>query len=323
MILLDPKALWLALVVLLVILAWGTRWRRRPSLLFSLAALPALPHSWRVRTRHVPKALQALGLLLLVVALARPARPEALPLRTEGIDILLALDVSSSMRARDLDPERTRLEVAKDAALAFVAGRPDDRIALVTFARYADLRCPPTQDHDALARILGAVDVVASDSPEDATGLGLAAARGAEVLASSPSQSRVVILLTDGEENVAQEGATGEIPPVHAAQLAKRLGIRVSIIVVGLGRADATGAWRALDTRAVRHLAEQTGGTFHQARDAGALSAVYADIDRLEKAPFEEPRHVMRDAARPFLLLGVIAILMGVLLGRTIWDALP
>jgi Mg-chelatase subunit ChlD len=113
-----------------------------------VAAAP-LPASWRLRLQRLPDLLEAAGLLLLVVALARPVLREPLPLTHAGIDLALCIDVSSSMRQRDMDPSRTRLEVARDEAIAFVAGRPDDRIGLVTFARHPDVLCPPTLDHPA------------------------------------------------------------------------------------------------------------------------------------------------------------------------------
>ncbi|MHC4818557.1 MAG: VWA domain-containing protein, partial [Planctomycetota bacterium] len=175
---------WWLLLALLVPLALWLRWRRgAPTVLFAPGAfLARLPGGWRVRLLPLPWLLLAAGLSLTVVALARPVRRVPLPHKSEGIDIMLCLDVSSSMTANDMDPQRTRLDVARDAAVRFIAGRPNDRIGLICFARFPDLRCPPTPDHDALRQLLAAVIPVASDGPEDATGIGTAVARAAQVL---------------------------------------------------------------------------------------------------------------------------------------------
>lgn len=312
---LEPT--WLLLGLLLPAAWWLRRRARKPSApLVTAPFLQALP-SARSTLRPLPLVLQSLGVLLLLVALAQPTAREALPRTTEGIDIVLCLDTSSSMNARDLDRERTRLEVARDAAARFVAGRAQDRIGLVTFARYPDLRCPPTLDHGALARILDDVVAVAGDGPEDATGIGAAVARATEVLQRGQTRSRVVILLTDGEENVALEGAPDQIAPVHAAQLAQRLGVRVYAIAAGLMRRDATGQWVRLDTRPIEALAARTGGTFHPVRDAGALDDVYARIDELETAPLDDPRYVLADRRLPFVALALLLLLVGGVLRAT------
>lgn len=336
--LLSPHALW---VLVLLVPALFLRIRGGgPSVLFAPGALlrqkeradpdapPAFarpPRTWRTSLRHLPRVLQVLGLVLLGIALARPAARTALPRTHEGIDILLCLDTSSSMAATDLDAEgkRTRLDVSRDAAAAFIASRPSDRIGLITFARYPDLRCPLTRDHEALGQILASVATVTSDGPEDATGLGTAVAGATRILADSGAVSRVAILLTDGEENVAIAGKKDEIAPTHAAQLAERMGVRVYTIVAGVGRTGADGAWVELDTRAVEHVARRTGGGFFRARDADALASVYAEIDALEKAPLEEPRYVFVDRFLAFLVAALVLLLVGRWLGTTVLDVLP
>lgn len=282
-----------------------------------------LPATWRVRLVRLPRALEVAALLVAVMALARPVRRDPLPPTTEGIDILVCLDTSSSMTATDMDPKRTRLDVAKDAAARFVAGRRDDRIGLLGFARYPDVRCPLTLDHHALAEILSAVAPVASDGPEDATGIGTAVARAAQILRTSAAKSRVVILLTDGEENVAVAQKPDEIAPVHAAQLCRELGVRVYAVAAGLGARNRAGEWTALDTRQVRRLAETTGGRFFEARDAGAVAEVYAEIDALEKAALPEPRWRVEDRFLSFLVAAVALWVAGRLLDRTALAVLP
>ncbi len=310
--------------LLLAVLVPVALWRRRgaPPVLFA-PPVDGLPTTWRVRLLPVPRGLQALGLLLLVVALARPVTRVPLPNTTEGIDIMLCLDTSSSMTMNDLDPVRTRLAVAKAAAARFVAGRPNDRIGLLAFARYPDLRCPPTLDHDAMQQFLGNVAQVRGDGPEDATGIGTAVARAAQVLGGGAARSRVVILLTDGEENVATTQTPKEIAPVHAGQLCRRLGVRVYAIAVGLGKRNRAGEWVDLDTRQVRWLAEKTGGKFFLARDADAVAGVYRDINALERVVFEEPRYRTVESFPPFLAAALVLLLLGRLVERTVLAVTP
>ena len=307
---------WFLLLALLVPLAL---WKRRPgpAVLFAPSA-EGLPKSWRVRLLPVPRLLQVLGLLLVVYALARPVRRVPLPHRTEGIDIVLCLDTSSSMTTNDLDPTRTRLDVAKAAAARFVAGRKDDRIGVVAFARYPDLRCPPTLDHAALQEFVTGIEQVRGDGPEDATGIGTAVARAAQVLAGGTVKSRVVILLTDGEENVATKQSPKEIAPLHAGQLCRRLGIRVYTIAAGLGKRNRAGDWVDVDTRQVRWLAEKTGGKFFLAKDASAVDGVYREIAALERVDFEEPRYRTVEAFLPFLAIALILLGAGRLLEKTV-----
>jgi Ca-activated chloride channel family protein len=271
----------------------------------------------------VPRALEVLGLLALVVALARPASRVVRDDPHEGIDVLLALDTSSSMATTDLDGARSRMDGARDAATAFVRGRPGDRIGLLTFARYPDLRCPLTRDHDALLRLLAQVRPVASESAEDATGIGTAVTRAAQGLPASAPRARVVVLLTDGEENVAQKGVPGEIAPSQAAQLAQRLGIRVYAVATGRGRPDRSGTFVPGDTRAVEAMARRTGGGFFRAQDADALREVFARIDELERAPFAEPRYAFEDRFLPFLALGLALLLASRALRATALQVLP
>ena len=314
---------WFLLLALLVPIAlWRRRRRRAPTVLFA-PAVQGLPRTWRVRLLPVPRALQVFGLLLLVVALARPMKRVSLPHTTEGIDMMLCLDTSSSMATNDLDPMRTRLEVAKAAAAYFVAGRPDDRIGVIAFARYPDVRCPPTLDHRALQEFLKGVAQVRSDGPEDATGIGTAVARAAQLLRGGAAKSRVVILLTDGEENVATARTPDEIAPLHAGQLCRRLGVRVYAIAAGLGKRTQSGEWVDLDTRQIRRLAVATGGKFFEARDADAVAGVYREINALERIEFEEPRYRMAEAFLPFLAAALALLVLGRLMESTVLAVMP
>lgn len=311
----------LLLAALLPVAIW---WRASPTVTFAPEPFTRdLPRSWRVRAVPLPRLLQVGGLVALLFALARPVEHVPLPQPTKGIDIVLCVDVSSSMTANDLDSQRSRLDVAKAAAKRFIAGRPHDRIGLVAFARYPDLRCPPTLDHAALARIVDDVGMVASDGPEDATGIGTAVARAAQVLRGSESESKVVILLTDGDENVATEDKPEEIAPVHAAQLARDLGIRVYAVSAGLGRNARDGSWIELDTTQMQRLADETGGKFFAARDADAVAGVYAEIDALEQVEFAEPRYEVVERFPPLLMLALALLLASRLMETTVLGVQP
>lgn len=310
-VLLHPWMLALALAVPAVLLL--RRRRPPPAVLFAPAPLlGGIRPSWRVRLLPLPAAFTAGALLLAAVALARPVERIPLPLRTEGADILLCLDLSSSMTARDLDPDRTRLQVAKDAAALFLRGRPGDRVGLLCFARYPDVRCPPTLDHGALAAILRGVAPVEGDGPEDATGLGAAGARAAEALRSGKARTRIAILLTDGEENVATTGTPGSIPPAHAAQLCRELGIRLYAIAAGTGDATVLG-----------ETAAATGGRLFRARDAGAVEAVFAEIDALEKSTFEKDRFAVEERFQPWAIAALALLLIARLLGTAVLRVIP
>ncbi|MDP6424595.1 MAG: VWA domain-containing protein [Planctomycetota bacterium] len=320
---LDP---WMLLLGLLVPIAAGLKARRGTAAVrFAPARLAGrdLPRSWRTLLVPLPRVLQVLGLLGIVIALSRPAYRVPLPRTTEGIDILLCLDVSSSMATNDMDPKLTRLDLAKQAATSFSAGRPHDRIGLLCFARYPDLVCPLTLDQTALADFLAGVDHVEADGAEDMTGIGTAVARAAQVLRTSLANSKVVILLTDGEENVATRETPNEIGPAKAARLCERLGVRVYTVAAGIGKRRRTGEWVPVDTTQVSRLAERTGGAFFAARDATAIAAVYTTIDELERSRFEGPRYRIEDRFLPFLSTAVLLLLLGRCLAGTVFRVLP
>jgi Ca-activated chloride channel family protein len=319
----DPWLLALAVLLPVVLLVRLRTRQRRPTVTLSSAGLLGHVHSPRTDLLHLPRVLQVLGLVLLLVALARPTERVRLADETTGIDILLCVDTSSSMLSKDMDAERTRLTVAKDAATAFIERRPDDRIGLITFARYPDLSCPLTLDHMALAAILAQVETVKGEGPEDATGIGAAVARAAQVMRAGGGRSRVVILLTDGEENVAVGDARSEIPPRHAAQLCEKLGVRVYAIAAGVGRRGPDGTLVRIDTQPVEDMALRTGGFLGRARNAAAVRQVYERIDALETAPIEQARFVLRDRYLWFLLLGLALLLVGRVLADTWLEVQP
>jgi len=324
----DP--LWLLLLAFVPIVLMLRL--RRPAVPFAAGSLlagslanggVALPKSWRQRLAWLPEACAIAALALGIFAMARPIERVPLPPERAGIDVLLCIDTSSSMAATDLGDARTRLDVVGEVAAAFVQQRDNDRTGFVTFARYADLRCPPTLDHAATAELLRAVKLVGKDSPEDATGIGNAVAQAAAVLRRSKAESKVIVLLTDGEENVATAATPQEVAPVHAAQLCARLGVRVHTIVVGQGNQKPDGRFVALDTKAVREVAELTGGTFFTARDVSALQRVYHEIDALEKVEFAEPRVLAVELFAWPIAVAILLLVLGRWLSRRTLEVLP
>lgn len=262
---------------------------------FLLDGLPQghRPWAWLAGLAHT------LGLISLALGLARPVERVALPPEREGVEILLVIDRSSSMEADDLDPQRSRLQVAVDAATNFIEARTADRIGLIAFARYPDLLTPTSFDHAAVQELLVGVELVEADGPEDLTGIGAAVARAAQVLQARGAQSKIIVLLTDGQENVATPAEPGSLQPLEAAALCRSWGVRVFPI-----------AMAAEDPTALTELAQATGGRAFAAGDAGALQAVFASLDTLAKSPLAEPRFELRERFLAFVLLGLALLLL-------------
>lgn len=298
----------------------------------SLSLLPAA-RGWRAQLDWVPDALLALAAVALSVALAGPRVPESdSRIRREGIAIMMVVDTSSSMRALDLGPEerKTRLDVTKEVFADFVRGRRDDAIGLVSFAGFAETRCPLTLDHRSLALIASDLEIVsrrADDGTAVGDGLGLAVER----LRESTAESRVVILLTDGVNN------TGVESPAGAADLAEESGIKVYTIGAGTTgmapveqRSPFTGEVELvpmpveIDEKALIAIADKTGGRYFRATDGDKLRQIYAEIDRLERTEIDEITFARyRDHFALALLFGLLLALAGWLLRATVWRRLP
>lgn len=301
--LLDPWFL-LAIPALIALAIVRVRRERAALPVASLAHLAGLPATIRTRLVHLPLIAFVLGGVALCVALARPVARELLPLREVGVDLMLVVDLSSSMRAPDMDSTKpvTRVEAARDKALEFVAARKNDRVALLTFARFPDLRCPPTLDHEALGNFVRGLRSVEPNSQEDGTAIGLALTQAVKLLEGSKAKSRVVVLLSDGEETVPV------IPYGDAAKLAKDKGVRVHTIGVGRGERTPFGGLQKLDFVALQKVAETTGGRFFRAESAADLAKTYEEIDAMEKVEIEDPRY--RTSERFLLPLWVAAALL-------------
>jgi len=303
----------------------------------SLVLVDAAPRSLRTRIEKLPALLFAAAVLVLAVALAGPRTGDATSrLHREGIAIAMVVDHSGSMQARDFvrgDTSTSRLDVVKEVFRNFVAGgdgsagRSDDLVGLVSFARYADGLCPLTLDHGNLLSILADVEI-ATDPSEDGTAVGEGLALAVERLRRAEVASKVAILLTDGVNNA------GDIDPLHAAELAAQHGIRVYAIGAGTsglapvpvtlpgGRVVLRQAYVEVDEETLRRIADRTGGRYFNAANAGALGEVIAEIDRLERSEVTEVRYLTYEyhyagwVGSGAALIAVAALLSGTVLRR-------
>lgn len=324
----DP---WVLLLLALVPLGYWLRWRferrRVGALRYSAMDTVHQVSAGRSRWRHrVPSMLRALALTALIFALARPQTGmTSEDVRTEGIDIVLALDISTSMLAEDLQPNR--LEAAKSVATDFVDGRRNDRIGLVAFAGEAFTQVPLTLDYGVVTTLL---DELQPGMVEDGTAVGMGLATAVKRLEASDAKSKVVILLTDGRNN------RGEIGPVTAAQMAKALGVRVYTIGAGSrGTArvpvdDPLGGRRYvtmrvdIDEATLKQVAETTGGQYFRATDTQSLKAIYDEIDQLERTEIEVRNFTQYAEQFPLVLGAAIALLLLELaLSQTVFRRLP
>jgi Ca-activated chloride channel family protein len=291
----------------------------------SIADLAALAPSLATRLRWVLPCLRTLALVLCILALARPQRGiEAITISSEGIAIFMAVDISGSMAALDLQVDgrqSSRLDAVKQTFRTFVEGgkhlpgRAGDLVGMVTFARYPDSICPLTLDHDTLLSLLEQVEIVTVPE-EDGTAIGEGIALSVERLKDSTAKSRVMILLTDGVNNA------GDTEPLQAAQIAKALGIKIYTIGAGTrgmamipvrGPNGQTVLQRMpvdIDERTLTEIATLTGGQYFRATDGAALQAIYAEIDRLEKSTNVTEHYQQYAELFPLILLPSLGCLV-------------
>ena len=319
---------WFLLLLPVLAALWFVRRRRGgnrpPSLGFSTVGW--LPARGSDRSRVILDALFLVALLLVTVALARPQRGlRENELSGRGVDIVLALDVSTSMRAEDFQPNR--LAVAKTVAGTFLEGRPHDRLGLVIFAGTAVTQCPLTLNHSVLVDLLQRVDF---GMVEDGTAIGQGLATALNRLRQSRAKSKVVILLTDGDNN------RGAIDPLTAADLARALGVRVYTIGVGTSGiapipVDDPAFGRryvmqpvVIDEATLKGIAETTGGHYFRARDNQALAAIYRQIDQMEKSNLTSAAYSeWRDRGPELIFLAVLLLAIGFALSLTVWARIP
>ncbi len=291
----------------------------------TLRAFTNVSPTIRERTRHVPFILKCAAIALLTVALARPqSTSHGENVTTEGIDIVLLLDISTSMLAEDFQPNR--IQAAKEVAGNFVEGRQHDRIGLVVFSGQSFTQCPMTLDYRVLRNL---IRVVKPGMVEDGTAIGMAIAQGVNRLKDSKARSRVMILLTDGMNN------RGEIDPITAAQIAQTFGIRIYTIGVGtIGEAPypvptSLGIRYQMipvevDEKTLGKIAELTGGKYFRATNNQALKQIYGEIDAMEKTRIDvrSYRHVS-ELFYGWAGLGMLSGVLGLVLGMTVWRKIP
>lgn len=306
----DPELF--LLLLLLVPLAWRLR-RERPRLaaafrLPTLGPLRATPvSSWRVRTLPYLPLLRLAGIALLIVALARPQTTDAASaVPAEGIDVVLTIDASRSMIQQPLG-DGSRLDAARDVARDFVARRGNDRVGVVVFQAESLVLSPLTLDLDAVGTLIDRS--VRNGLLREGTALGLALVESIELLRESDAPSRVIVALTDGEDNIRV------VRPVEAAAIARALGIRVYTIGVTEIGASAT----TVDELALRFIAEETGGVYYRATDLAGLTDAYAAIDALEKARVGEETFTRYTDLAAWLLVPAIALILLELVARATW----
>ena len=327
------KGYFLLLLLLIPYILWYFLYRKKnaPTMRMSdTKKYQYAPKSLRVRLIHLPMVLRCICFVLIVCAMARPQTHTAWDNKTvEGIDIMLAMDVSTSMLAEDLRPNR--MEAAKDVATEFISGRPNDNIGLTIFAGEAFTQCPMTTDHASLLRLLQATrtDIAARGLIDDGTAVGMGLANAVSRLKDSKSKSKVVILLTDGSNNM------GEISPMTAAEIAKSYGIRVYTIGVGTNKVApypmpvAGGVQYVnipveIDTKTLSDIAQTTDGNFYRATNNNELKKIYKDIDKLEKPKFNVKHFAKRyEAYQPFALAALLVLLVEILLRITWFRRIP
>lgn len=326
----SPYYLWLlsALIPMIAYYVWRTLKGGAAIQISSVEGVAGAPKTVRYYLRHLPFVLRIGAMALLIVALARPQDVERLSRsNTEGIDIMLAIDVSGSMLARDFRPDR--ITAAKEVAGAFITDRYGDRIGLVAFAGEAFTQSPLTTDQGTLQTLLARIR---SGLIEDGTAIGNGLATAINRLRESEAKSKVIILLTDGVNNA------GEIAPQTAAEIAKSQGIRVYTIGVGtIGMAPypavdiygtPTGgtvmAKVEIDEKVLQAIADLTGGQYFRATDKAKLKAIYDEINRLEKSKVEVTEHVTyHEQFLAWVLAGLLLLTLEFLLRTLLLKRIP
>ena len=291
----------------------------------SLQAFGNAKKTYKHYLRHVPFVLHLLALAALIFALARPQKSDSWSNKTtEGIDIVMAVDISSSMLAEDLKPNR--LDAAKQVASRFVMQRPNDNVGLVVFAGESFTQCPLTMNHAELVNLLKGVKC---GMIEDGTAIGTGLATAVNRIKDSKAKSKVVILLTDGSNN------RGQIAPVTAGEIAKSFGVRVYTIGVG-SRGTAPYPFQTpygiqyqdvevdIDENTLQQIAQITGGSYFRATDTASLGRIYQEIDQLEKTKIQVNEYSKKEELYHWFVWALLVCLLAeMLLRQTVFKSIP
>lgn len=267
--------------------------------------------------RHIPFALLILAISVFITALARPQDAKSWEeTKTQGIDMVVAMDISSSMNAPDFKPNR--LEASKKIASEFIHTRPNDRFGLVVFAGESYTQCPLTIDHDRITELFSDIKMGVL---EDGTAIGSGLATGVKRLKDSEAKSKVIVLLTDGENNA------GAVSPKTAAELASTFDIKV--YTIGIGKENfqyQQGQYiykTKIDNDALNSIAEITGGKYYRAESSNALKKIYEEIDKLEKTELASLKYYKKtELFLPFVLLGIVLLTIGKALELTLFKTI-
>lgn len=325
----NPELFFL-LLLLVPVIVWyifKQKHQRASVKMSTITAFSNTRKTFRNYLRHVLFGLRMLALIAFIVALARPQSTDRWEdITTEGIDIVIALDISPSMLARDFNPNR--LEAAKDVAVQFIAGRDNDRMGLVVFSGESFTQCPLTTDHAVLINLFKDVK---TGLIEDGTAIGMGLANAVNRLKDSEAESKVIILLTDGENNM------GAIDPITAAELAQTFNIRVYTIGVGTrGKAEFPVAYDRngrlifdymdvnIDEETLQQIASVADGEYFRATNKNALVGVYQEIDKLEKSKIDVKQHKrVNDEYLWFVILGLGLFVVELLLRYIFLKTIP
>lgn len=322
-----PKLLWLLVLVPMLTGWYIYRLKKRSTdVRFStLQGFEGIPVTVRQRLIHVPFILRMAAFAALVVAVARPqSSSSSQNITSEGIDIVLALDLSASMLAEDLKPNR--IEAAKKVALQFIDNRPGDRIGLVVFSGESFTQCPLTTDHSVLKNLIGNLE---SGMLADGTAIGEGLATAVNRIRNSTAKSKVIILLTDGVNNI------GAIAPQTAGEIAKTFGIRVYTIGAGT-QGVAPYPFKTpfgiqyqnmevqIDEQVLKSIAAETGGKYFRATSTAKLKEVYADIDRMEKTKIDVLEFRKKsEEFYPLALAAIVLLIIDFILRQTYLRIIP
>ncbi len=318
----SPIYLFLLLAIIPLVVWYILKQKKKETTLriSSLKSFKDMPTSKKVYLRHVPFILRMIAIALVIIVLARPQTSNSWQNETtEGIDIMMAVDVSGTMLAQDLKPDR--LKAAKNVAIEFINGRPNDNIGLVLFAGESFTQCPLTTDHNVLINLFNSVEF---GMIKDGTAIGMGLANAVSRVKDSKAKSKVVILLTDGSNNA------GDIAPETAADIAQKMGVRVYAIGVG-SRGVAPYPFQTpfgiqyqnipvdIDEAMLKSIAKRTGGAYFRATDNSKLEEIYKEIDKLEKTKIKVEEHSRKNEAYYiFALAAFICVLLEVILRNTI-----